>query len=205
MYKRQGFGVPETGMEVVAVGDAIVDISGFTGSDQAFEARTELIWGTARNTTGWFGAIRRQRNSVHAALPDGGTDDYDLFFPDGAGGIVKNVFLTDIVTTNSAPGVQIITGTKFSTDTTTGFALTGDPASQRLAVPVVDDAGGDRQVIIQQPALVPGVTTDRSLDTRGLTRETLINLGLNIPIVNEAGDAFETTPTLPTVGGNDGG
>ena len=158
-----------------------------------------MIWATARNTAGWFGAVRTQRNAIHAALPDGGTDDFDLFFPDGAGGIVKRVFLTDITTANSAAGIQIITGTKWSVDTSTGFALTGEAAAQRLAVPVVT-IGTNRQIVIQQPSLAPGVLTGTTLDTRGLTRENLINLGLNVPIVNEAGDAFETTPTLPTGG-----
>ena len=110
--------------------------------------------------------------------------------------------MTDIATTNSRAGVHVLTGTEFSTDSGTTFALDQllSPVRRRLAVPVLVTGAStqERQFIFQQPANLPASTIQDSVGTelnnRGVTRGNLTNVGLNVPIVNEAGDAFETTP-----------
>jgi hypothetical protein len=46
------------------------------------------------------------------------------------------------------------------------------------------------------PADVTGITTEE-LDERGLTRNNLVNLGLQVPILNEDEDALEVIPNFP--------
>ena len=192
-----------------AVGDVVVELSNLANDRQATELQTESIWSDARNSFGWFNGIRSQRGTVQGNAASGFVDTYDLFEPNGSGGVVKRVFLTDIATTNSRAGVHVLTGTEFSTDSGTTFGLDQllSPVRRRLAVPVLVTGATtqERQFIFQQPANLPASTIQDSVGTeltsRGLTRGNLTNVGLNVPIVNEAGDAFETTPTLPTTGG----
>ena len=189
-----------------AVGDVVIELSNLAADRVANELQTESVWSDARNSFGWFNGVRSQRGTVQVNAAAGFVDNYDLFEPNGAGGVVKRVFLTDIATTNSRAGVHLLTGTEYSTDTDTTFSLDQlrSPIRRRLDVPVLV-ASGSRQFIFQQPANLPASTIQDSLgtelNTRGVTRGNLTNVGLNVPIVNEAGDAFETTPTLPTTGG----
>ena len=187
--------ITQSGTFVLPSGTAVVDIEGFNGANQAFEGKTELIWATARNTLNWFNAIRtiRENEDIYSGLASGAGDNYDLFLPNGAGGIVKNVFLTDRTATISADGIQIITGTQYSGDRSTGFTVATDAATARLAVHVLTTGSMDRQIIIQQPSITPGVATAAELTTRGLTRQNLVNLGVGAPIIQADGTGLDTS------------
>ena len=135
------------------------------------------------------------------ASASGTVDTYDLFLPDGFGGIVKRVFLTDLDMGTSRSGIHILTGTRYSTDSETTFNLAiATSATLRAAVPVLEIDNGARQIIFQQSRVDPASVTTQVLDNRGVTRGNLTNIGLNVPITTEDGTSFETTPTLPSGG-----
>ena len=192
-----------TGTAQPAAGDAIIELESNVAAGRfSNEEQTENFWAEARNTIGWKNAIIQQRSTSLIAAASGAVDTYDLFLPDGFGGIVKRVFLTDLTGATSRMGIHVLTGTRYSTDVNPTFNLAIDSVTNlRNAIPVLEIDNGARQIIFQQSRNDPTAVTTGALDARGVTRGNLTNIGLNVPIVNEAGDSFETTPTLPT-GGN---
>ena len=69
----------------------------------------------------------------------------------------------------------------------------GSDASQ-----VVTDSADRGRYIQFSPKVNIAVFDPEELAAVGISRNNLINLGLGVPILNEAEDAFLTTPTLPS-------
>ena len=184
-----------TGTTQPTSGDAVIELSRLHADFLANEEQTENIWAEARNTFGYFNAVRAQRESIHAAAASGFVDTYDLFLPNGFGGIVKRVFLTDVDTTTSRTGIHALTGTRWSADTGTSFGLVlGQTTAQlRNDIPVLEIDNGARQFIFQQALNDPTAVTTGVLDTRGVTRQNLVNIGLNAPIIQADGTGLDTS------------
>ena len=187
-----------TGTTQPAAGDAIIELSNLAANRQADEESTQNIWADARNTLGWKNAVMTQRATVLIAQASGFQDTYDLFLPDGFGGFVKNVFLTDLDGGASRTGIHVLTGTRYTSDdrssVTTSFTPTSaSPTIARNAIPVLEIDNGARQFIFQQPENNPTAVTTQVLDERGVIRQNFVNLGVGGPIIQADGSGLDTS------------
>ena len=189
-----------TGTNQPIAGNAVIELSNLSGLALADEEQTQNVWADARDTLGWKNAIIAQRSTILTAntFTSGSVDTYDLFLPDGFGGLVKNVFLTDLDAGTSRTGIHVLTGTRYAVDDRTAISTAfnvGDrnPDIARNAIPVLEIDNGARQFIFQQSANDPTAVTTSVLDTRGVTRQNLVNIGLNAPIIQADGTGLDTS------------